>query len=61
MGIMRKAMVSQLRKLVDIPVTETYGYITKYYRELYHVEKSHINDAVMISKKYDSQRWCSKA
>ena len=52
MGIMRKAMVSQLRKLVDIPVTETYGYITKYYRELYHVEKSHINDAVMISKNF---------
>lgn len=54
MGVMRKAMVSQLRKLVDIPVTETYGYITKYYRELYHVEKSHINDAVMISKNFEA-------
>lgn len=54
MGIMRKAMVSQLRKLVDIPVTETYGYITKYHRELYHVEKSHINDAIMISKNYEA-------
>ena len=54
MGIMRKAMVSQLRELVDIPVTETYGYITKYYRELYHVEKSHISDAVMISKNFEA-------
>lgn len=55
MGIMRKAMVSQLRELIDIPVTETYGYVTKYYRELYHVEKSHINDAVMISKNFEAE------
>ena len=55
MGIMRKTMVSQLRKPVDIPVTETYGYITKYYRELYHIEKSHINDAVMISKNFEAE------
>ena len=54
MGIMRKAMVSKLRELVDIPVTETYGYITKYYRELYHVEKTHINDAIMISKNFEA-------
>ena len=54
MGIMRKAMVSQLRDIVDIPVTETYGYITKYYRELYHIEKSHISDAVMISKNFEA-------
>ena len=55
MGIMRKAMVSQLREIVAIPVTETYGYITKYYRELYHVEKSHINDAIMISKNFEAE------
>ena len=34
---------------------ETYGYITKYYRELYHVEKSHINDAIMISKNFEAE------
>ena len=65
MGIMRKAMVTRLRELVDIPVTETYGYVTKYYRELYHVEKSHINDAVMISKNFgvdpDDTYYVSKA
>ena len=55
MGIMRKAMVSQLRNIVDIPVTETYGYITKYYRELYHVEKSHISDAIMISRNFKAE------
>ena len=65
MGIMRKAMVSQLRGIVDIPVTETYGYITKYYRELYHVEKSHISDAIMISRNFkaepDDTYYASKA
>lgn len=65
MGIMRKAMVSQLRDIVDIPVTETYGYITKYYRELYHAEKSHISDAIMISRNFkaepDDTYYASKA
>lgn len=65
MGIMRKAMVSQLRDIVDIPVTETYGYITKYYRELYHVEKSHISDAIIISRNFkaepDDTYYASKA
>ena len=55
MGIMRKTMVSQLRELVDVPVIETYGYVTKYYRELYHVEKSHINDAIMLSKNFEAE------
>lgn len=54
MGIMRKAMVSQLRELVGVPVTETYGYITKYHRENIRLPKSHINDAVMISKNFEA-------
>ena len=54
MGIMRKAMVSQLRELADIPVTETYGYITKYHRESIGLPKSHINDAIMISKNFEA-------
>lgn len=52
MGIMRKTLLERLRAELDIPVTGTYGYITKYYRELYHVKKSHINDAIMISKHF---------
>lgn len=54
MGIMRKAMVVQLRELIDIPVTETYGYITKYHRENIGLPKSHINDAIMISKNFET-------
>lgn len=54
MGIMRKAMVVQLRELIDIPVTETYGYITKCHRENAGLSKSHINDAIMISKNFEA-------
>ena len=65
MGIMRKAFVSQLKQLVDIPVKETYGYITKYHREKVGLPKSHINDAIMISKNFkakpDGTYYVSKA
>lgn len=54
MGIMRKAMVVQLRELIDIPVTETYGYITKCHRENAGLPKSHINDAIMISRNFET-------
>ena len=40
----------RLKKEMDIPVMMTYGYITKYWREKVGLEKSHINDAVCISK-----------
>ena len=50
MGIMRKTLLERLRKEVDIPVSGTYGYITKYLREKTDLEKSHINDAICISK-----------
>ena len=54
MGIMRKTMVSRLREIVSIPVTETYGYITRYHRENIGLTKSHINDAIMISKNFEA-------
>ena len=50
MGIMRKTLLERLRKEVDAPVTGTYGYITKYWREKAGLEKSHINDAICISR-----------
>ena len=50
MGIMRKTLLERLRKEIDIPITETYGYVTKYWREKVRLEKSHINDAICISK-----------
>lgn len=49
MGIMRKTLYEQLQDELDIPVYETKGYITKMYRELYKIEKSHTNDALVIS------------
>lgn len=50
MGIMRKTLLERLRKEINIPITETYGYVTKYWREKVRLEKSHINDAICISK-----------
>ena len=50
MGIMRNTLLERLKKEMNIPVTGTYGYITKYWREKAGLEKSHINDAICISK-----------
>ena len=50
MGIMRNTLLKRLKKEADVPVTMTYGYITKYWREKVGLEKSHINDAICISK-----------
>lgn len=65
MGIMRKTLLQRLRNELNVPVMGTYGYITKLYRSLYHIEKSHINDAIVISKNYTAEKddtwYCSKA
>ena len=50
MGIMRKTLLERLRKEINVPVMGTYGYITKYWCEKAGLEKSHINDAICISK-----------
>lgn len=51
MGIMRKTLITRLRKELTVPVFETKGYITKYIRaELLKLPKSHINDALAIAK-----------
>lgn len=50
MGIMRNTLLERLKKEVSVPVMMTYGYITKYWREKAGLEKSHINDAICISK-----------
>ena len=50
MGIMRNTLLERLKKEMNISVTGTYGYITKYWREKAGLEKSHINDAICISK-----------
>lgn len=50
MGIMRNTLLERLKKEMDIPVMMTYGYITKCWCEKAGLEKSHINDAICISK-----------
>ena len=49
MGIMRKTLLERLRSELDIPVWQTYGYITKYRREKAGLEKSHTTDALCIA------------
>ncbi len=50
MGIMRKTLMERLRTQLQIPVLETYGYVTKYTRvELLKLPKTHINDAIAIA------------
>ncbi len=49
MGIMRKALVNRLKDILDIPIQETYGYITRYKRESHTIKKTHINDAYCIA------------
>ena len=57
MGIMRKTLTNQLKELYpNIKVCETYGYITKYNRDKYHIEKSHINDGYTIAKNFKAIR-----
>lgn len=55
MGIMRKVLVDRLKDLLDIPVVETFGYITKYKRESYSIEKSHISDAYCIANNLNAK------
>lgn len=65
MGIMRNTLIKRAKEMFDVPITNTYGYITKYYCETYNIEKSHINDAIIISKnfnaKFDGEYYQTKA
>ena len=54
MGIMRKTLVARLREQLDIPVQETYGFITKLHREQNGIEKSHRADARCIARGWNA-------
>ena len=57
MGIMRRTLMLRLVKLFPrIGISETRGYITKYWRERSGILKSHINDAFVIAKNLDAKR-----
>lgn len=55
MGIMRKTLLVRLHVELDVPVEETYGYITKLQRETHSIPKTHANDARCISGNPDAQ------
>jgi N6-L-threonylcarbamoyladenine synthase len=59
MGIMRKTLIERLQKELDIPVSETKGYITKYIRVSNGLLKSHTTDALCIAGHPNAKR-CSK-
>lgn len=50
MGIMRKTLLTRLSDELTIPVQQTYGYITKMLREKNNLPKSHMIDALCITK-----------
>ena len=58
MGIMRKTLIQRLRSMFDVPITETYGYITKAIREKYEIKKTHTSDARIIAKGAEAHRVC---
>ena len=53
MGIMKWKLYEELRSRYD-NVSMTFGYITKYNRIKYGIEKSHISDAFVISKNFNA-------
>ena len=57
MGIMRKTLLLRLKEMFpDIEIQETYGYVTKYWREKLGLAKTHTTDAFVISKNFDAER-----
>ena len=55
MGIMKWRLYDELRSLYS-NVKMTFGYITKHDRIKHGIEKSHVSDAFVISRNFDSER-----
>lgn len=55
MGIMKWELYDELKSLYP-NVKMTFGYITKYNRINHGIEKSHVSDAFVISRNFDSER-----
>ena len=57
MGIMRKTLIQRLKTMFPtVKVCETYGYVTKYWRERKNIQKTHISDAFVVAKNFDAAR-----
>lgn len=55
MGIMKWKLYDELKSKCD-NVSMTFGYITKYNRIKYGIEKSHTSDAFVISRNFNAKR-----
>lgn len=55
MGIMKWKLYDELKSRCD-NVSMTFGYITKYNRIKYGIEKSHTSDAFVISRNFNAKR-----
>lgn len=56
MGIMRDTLLKRLREAADVPVEQTFGYVTKGIRDEYGAQKNHINDAWCIAGNLNASR-----
>ena len=57
MGIMRRTLLLRLKEMSPgIEIQETYGYVTKYWREKLGLAKTHTTDAFVIAKNLDASR-----
>ncbi len=60
MNVMRWEVLRQAERTLDVPVTHTYGYITKNTRIRAGLTKSHVNDALCIAGHREAER-CTNA
>ena len=57
MNTMRWFLLDRLKAVhSDIPVTQTYGYMTNWNRNRLELEKSHVNDAFCIAENFKAKR-----
>lgn len=54
-GVMRKTLMKRLRAELSLPITETYGYITKLHRESFSFPKAPTTDARCITCTLNAQ------
>lgn len=56
MNLIKDRIFSELKKIhSDIIIWRTYGYITRYNRRKYNIDKSHTNDAFVIAKNFNAE------
>ena len=55
MNVTKERIFEEVKKMFpDVIVKNTYGYITRHYRVMNNLDKSHTNDALIISKNFNA-------